>query len=148
MKRSACVLVSRAMGGVWTSSVWQPAVFLSLGLPDTSSKRGLLGQLRSYVPAAAGAGASPGLHLGDAEPGRELRQQQEPAAALMLEGEAGSGPGKSYRGKCLAGASVSFPAFLCCVWFSRLRSRCCYFPYVMSGALGSLVEEHGHSMYG
>lgn len=72
------------MGGVWTPSLWQPAVFLSLGLPDASSKRGLLGRLRSHVPSAA-AGASPGLHLGDAEPGRELRQQQEPAAALMLE---------------------------------------------------------------
>lgn len=74
------------MGGVWMPSLWQPAVFLSLGLPDASSKRGLLGRLRSYVPTAgAAAGASPGLHLGDAEPGRELRQQQEPAAALMLE---------------------------------------------------------------
>lgn len=85
------------MGGVWTPSLWQPAVFLSLGLPDASSKRGLLGQLRSHVPTAA-AGASPGLHLGDAEPGRELRQQQEPAAALMLEGEAGSGQGTSCGG--------------------------------------------------
>lgn len=103
--------MSRAMGGVRTPSVWQSAVFLSLGLPDTSSKRGLLGQLRSYVStAAAAAGASPGLHLGYAEPGRELRQQQEPAAALLLEGEEGSGPGKSYRGKCLAGAFVSPPA--------------------------------------
>ena len=92
-------------------SLWQPAVFLSLGLPDASSKRGLLGRLRSYVPTAgAAAGASPGLHLGDAEPGRELRQQQEPAAALMLEGEAGSGLGKPYRGKYLAGAFVSLPA--------------------------------------
>lgn len=136
---------------MWTSSVWQPAVFLSLGLPDTSSKRGLLGQLRSYVPAAAGAGASPGLHLGDAEPGRELRQQQEPAAALMLEGEAGSGPGKSYRGKCLAGASVSFPASrsFCAASGSRgLGPGVVASHYVMSGALGSLVEEHGHSMYG
>lgn len=84
------------MGGVWTPSLWQLAVFLSLGLPDASSKRGLLGQLRSHVPTAA-AGASPRLHLGDAEPGRELRQQQEPAAALMLEGEAGSGQGYVLR---------------------------------------------------
>lgn len=88
------------MGGVWTPSLWQPAVFLSLGLPDASSKRGLLGQLRSHVPTAA-AGASPGLHLGDAEPGRELRQQQEPAAALMLEGEAGSGQGRPAVGSVL-----------------------------------------------
>lgn len=96
-KTGACALVSRAMGGVWTPSLWQPAIFLSLGLPDASSKRGLLGRFRSHVPTAA-AGASPGLHLGDAEPGRELRQQQEPAAALMLEGEAGSGPGTSCPG--------------------------------------------------
>lgn len=95
--RGACALVYRAMGGVWTPSLWQPEVFLSLGLPDASSKRGLVGRLRSHVPTAA-AGASPGFHLGDAEPGRELRQQQEPAAALVLEGEAGSGPRKSGRG--------------------------------------------------
>lgn len=95
--RGACALMSRAMGGVWTPSLWQPAISLSLGFPDASSKRDLLGRRRSHVPAvaAAGAGASPGLHLGDAEPGRELRQQQEPAAALVLEGEAGAGPGKS-----------------------------------------------------
>lgn len=130
------------MGGVWKPSVWQPAVFLSLGLPDASSKRGLLGRFCSYVPAAAAAaGTSPGLHLSDAEPGRELRQQQEPAAALMLEGEAGSGleevlprevPGWSVH------ISSNFETFLCCVWFSGIGSRCCCFPCLVPGALGVL----------
>jgi hypothetical protein len=78
------------MGGVCTATQWLPAPRLGLGLPDAASKRGLPGRRSRHVPAAA-AGASPGFHLGDAEPWRKLRQQQEPAAALLLEGEAGWG---------------------------------------------------------
>lgn len=60
------------MGGVWTVRRWLFPVRFRLWLPGAASERTLEGQQRRHVPPAA-AGASPGLHLGDAELGRELR---------------------------------------------------------------------------
>ncbi|XP_048669231.1 endoplasmic reticulum mannosyl-oligosaccharide 1,2-alpha-mannosidase isoform X1 [Marmota marmota marmota] len=83
-RRGACALWNRRMGGVRTAPLWRFILPLGLGLPDTAGERELADRRGRHVPAA-GAGASPGLHLGDSEPRRELRQQQEPPAALVLE---------------------------------------------------------------